>query len=252
MKKRWSKSEVDYLITNYHSNPVDIANVLNRSVGSVIKRAQRLGICRSKQRVLNHQYFTIQNEENCYWAGFIAADGFLPKNKYQVVISLASKDREHLEKFKFCLQFDGDVIDREYSYCSFSSILIPSKQIYDDLNNNFNITPQKSLTLCPPKLNCEDHIRSFIRGYFDGDGCLSTNVSFAGTKQVLVWIQDQLLRYIPNIHYNKICEHGNIFTLNYGGRLQKIKILNWMYDRSNPSVRLGRKYVRRMEQSALV
>lgn len=54
--------------------------------------------------------------------------------------------------------------------------------------------PNKSLILKPPKIDNE-LINHFIRGYFDGDGCVSFNsktkvyaVCILGTKEILEYI----------------------------------------------------------------
>lgn len=48
---------------------------------------------------------------------------------------------------------------------------IVNKHLWNTLNN-LGCTPQKSLTLKFPNIGSELFI-SFIRGYFDGDGCLT-------------------------------------------------------------------------------
>ncbi len=245
--KYWTKDELDYLRDHYQSNPEEIAVRLDRTPKSVKNMSQRLGIARSKTPSLNHDYFSIPNEENCYWAGFIAADGSLPITRKQVVINLASCDKQHLENFKTCLMFKGDVRERIYGDVSFVSILIPSQQIYSDLPSQFNITPQKSLTLRPPTLKDENLVRAFIRGYFDGDGCFSSSLSFAGTDKFLAWIREKLALYTGRRIDQTIRPIGNIYILEYGGRIQKNIIADWLYRGSNPSIRLGRKYDKRME-----
>lgn len=45
---------------------------------------------------INHNVFSSINENNCYWAGFIASDGCVYKNFVKVV--LHDTDAEHLVK----------------------------------------------------------------------------------------------------------------------------------------------------------
>lgn len=245
--KFWTQDELSYLKDHYKSNPQQISLYLKRTAKSIKNMARRLNIIRTRTPFLDHHYFSILNEENCYWAGFIAADGSLPIARKQMVINLATCDEKHLENFRQCLRFEGQVYYREYNNINYVSILVPSKQIYQDLQTNFNITPQKSLTLCPPILTNEALIRSFIRGYFDGDGCLSNSISFAGTEQFLTWVRKQLTIYTNRSINQRLRKADNIYILEYGGRLQKNLILDWLYQNSNPSTRLGRKYDKRME-----
>ena len=75
--------------------------------------------------------------------------------------------------------------------CRFS---IRNAQLHDSLIKQ-GCVPNKSLILTFPDINVvsEDLVRHFIRGYFDGDGCLSfnknkyctPNISILGTKQFL-------------------------------------------------------------------
>ena len=47
---------------------------------------------------LNHECFSVLSLESCYWAGFIAADGYVTKNYLKIMLS--SKGLNHLEKLK--------------------------------------------------------------------------------------------------------------------------------------------------------
>jgi len=73
--------------------------------------------------------------------------------------------------------------------------------MYNDLLN-LGIVPRKSKILrFPTKEQIpENLIQHYIRGYLDGDGsvqlhhnCLS--ISFVGTKEVLIGIQNTLIKY---------------------------------------------------------
>lgn len=89
-------------------------------------------------------------------------------------------------------------------------------------------------------------MRDFIRGYFDGDGCISPSsrrkerecsVSFVGTVNFLDGIRREI--GLPSRKYQP---EGNAFSLKYGGVVIPLKILNYMY--SNAEVYLERKYNR--------
>lgn len=139
----------------------------------------------------NHSFFSdINNEENAYWLGFIAADGYVTrlKSRYsqQLIVSLASKDRGHLLRLRESLQSNHPIRDYDYSnrgkgkskpYTSFS---IRSQQLCDDLAQ-FGIVPAKTHTLRWPGLPV-DLLRHFLRGYFDGDGYW--NIDKRGKRQV--------------------------------------------------------------------
>ena len=56
----------------------------------------------------NHDFFTVPNKLNSYWAGFIAADGCVT-GKHILAIKLSEKDKEHLQKIATLLAEDYKV-----------------------------------------------------------------------------------------------------------------------------------------------
>lgn len=133
-----------------------------------------------KKPLFNENIFdSIDTEEKAYWLGFIFADGTISssplredtKTQYQFELSLSSKDKVHLEKFAKFINYTNSI------YCDNvrCRLSVYSKHFWNVLNCN-GCTPNKSLTLQFPKpelfLNKSDIVH-FIRGYVDGDGCLS-------------------------------------------------------------------------------
>lgn len=161
-----------------------------------------------RQYNVNDNFFNELNPLNCYWAGFIAADGCVEgKKQNKLYICLSSKDKRHLEMFKKYIKFDGpilnNVIKRDEKEFYNSTISITSKKIADDLYSNFNITPKKSLTLLPPNIKNKELIDAFICGYIDGDGSIvmyksktrniqmSLSISMLGTYEMITWIKNR-------------------------------------------------------------
>ena len=52
-----------------------------------------------RKHKLNDNYFESYTLENCYYAGFIAADGNIDKNLKKITITLSNKDKGFLENF---------------------------------------------------------------------------------------------------------------------------------------------------------
>jgi intein/homing endonuclease len=120
--------------------------------------------------------------------------------------------------------------------------------------NNYGCTPRKSLTeLFPDKSIFKDPslIRHFIRGYFDGDGCVTyvnkehtrVGIQILGTKEFLT----EMLKYFPKESNNLSIYH------NHGNESEVIRyihttdnkaksILKYMYNDSK--LYLQRKYDR--------
>jgi hypothetical protein len=127
------------------------------------------------------------------------------------------------------LDFNGKLYKdvKNNRFVSYKLIRYNAKQLSEDLNNNFNITRKKSLSLKPPNLIKKEHIYSFIIGYIDGDGCISItkrdkhrpalHLQLCGTFKMMEWIKKNLKRLCPKIK-NKIIFYKNVCTLQICGK----------------------------------
>lgn len=224
----------------------------------------------------NENYFLIPTIKNCYWAGFIAADGCI-QNKC-LTIYLSEKDDIILKRFKKDINFTGKINycqtkDNRYIpakiYKSSRLIIYNNGKILTDLYKNFNIIPRKSLILEPPNLIDKEQILSYIIGYIDGDGTIyyinnpkqDISLCILGTKEVLTWINNQFNNI--GLIYQKT-KNKNTYALSFTGQEArnilkklkkhinkfKIKVLNrkWnkvtkekLNQKSNPNFKLNRK-----------
>lgn len=158
-------------------------------------------------------YFHSPNLENCYWAGFIAADGCIHQGGKHISIKLSSKDQAHLELLMENVGYSG----RTYSGKSnlsgkqhgYATLFISNAQKWvHDLQNNFGIGPQKSLTYTHPENLTDEQSLAFIKGYIDGDGHISLaprpRIGAIGTLETLTWIQQHFDRIAPAQSLNKL------------------------------------------------
>lgn len=139
----------------------------------------------------------IDNEEKAYWLGFLYADGSITyrdsyPTRYCLELGLKKDDVLHIDKFKSFMKSQRPINFRlnTNSY----KIMILSKKLCVDLIK-LGCYPKKSLTLkFPTEQNVPNFlIRHFLRGYFDGDGCIQINYknqlfkncSILGTKEFL-------------------------------------------------------------------
>lgn len=215
-------------------------------------------------RTKNENVFSQENEISFYLAGFIAADGNIhhKDNNYHLRIGLAESDEKHLIKLKTLLESDASIrtyendsiIDGHRFKSTIKAFTICSKIIFQDLIKNFNITPNKSLTLkFPTKLSNHPMIHHFIRGYFDGDGCWSIRNPNKKNKQKKINIIFELLgtnHFIKNVNdilhsslelpTNKIIKKKKIYSIRYSGNRLSVLIGNWLYQ--NATIFLERKH----------
>lgn len=225
----------------------DLAIKYNISTWTLLDNFKKLGIKKNTKRYQNDNFFSEYNKESCYWAGFIAADGWVTEN--QIGIELSQRDRDHLENFVKILKGNVKIGNRDRRGFKYSSIHINSKQMIKDLKNNFNIIPNKSLILKPPVEMPKEYIIDFLRGYFDGDGSIGWHkynnivrfVICSGSKEFLKWITEYIKdEYNINIRIKNV-KLKNLYTISTSGKYAR-KIFKRLYKNSGPNLRLERKY----------
>lgn len=182
---------------------------------------------------------TIDSESRAYWLGYIMADGCVTITQSNRV-EVSSKDIEHLKKWNAAIRSPHRIL---MSYGKYGKSVHCSKEMVDDLIRH-GVVPRKSLTLRFPTTIPEQLIRHFIRGYFDGDGCLSLSrkpgrrsqvyVSFVGTGPFVASIRD-----ILGIT-NAIRPRGNVFVMECTGNMKAKRILDYLYE--DATVYLDRKH----------
>lgn len=195
-----------------------------------------------------HIFDQIDSEEKAYWLGFIFADGYVSssplregvKSIYQFEISLGIKDIEHLNKFKKFIVFKKDIIT-DKSRCRF---IVANKHLWTTLNE-LGCTPNKSLSLKFPNIP-QNLVKHFIRGYFDGDGCISRHVhntcvtphiELLGTKQMLEQI---LIHSNTSAKYKHDKRHSEETWNLEWSKQEGIDFINYLYQ--DCSIYLNRKY----------
>lgn len=205
---------------------------------------------------VNQNYFEkIDNEWKAYWLGFLYADGCIVKQtekgkkKNSLSVCLSVKDEEHIEKFSKSIQSNAPIKVKKTNYknCYCAKIIINNKKICEDLIN-LGCVPRKSLILTFPdtKKVPKELIRHFIRGYFDGDGCIHINkekknirINFIGTLSFLTELQ-LILEEECDFRRVKIQKKGKAYSLQYGYMRGIENFYNYLYKNSN--IVLNRKF----------
>lgn len=192
----------------------------------------------------NKDYFKIvDNREKSYILGLMYADGnnFISKERCKISLVLHKNDKYLLEEINKII---GSNRPLQISYNT--SILHISGKDYSDQLSELGCTPRKSLTLKFPNIKQvpEEFLPDFIRGYFDGDGCVGLSndrlrVTIIGTKEFLHTLS---LLLIKNNIYSKIYKQKsqNVFSLKIIRKDSVISFKNLIYD--NCSIKLERKY----------
>lgn len=144
------------------------------------------------RRELNHSFFKKWSYDMAYVLGFFAADGSMIRNNRGAhYIEFTITDRIILEYIQKAVRSTHKIKERiERRIISTWKpqfrLQIGSKSWFEDLLA-LGLTPHKSLTLSFPKVP-EPYLGSFIRGYFDGDGCVYFKKHWVKARNKESWV----------------------------------------------------------------
>lgn len=165
---------------------IEIAEVFGLTDSQLKKLIAKKGWGAKRPETKNQEAFLEYTQASCYWAGFLAADGCIADNN-TLKLCLHYDDTAHIQKLKDFLASTNAITSNITKYYR-SEINIKSDQICNDLKANFNLTPRKSYTYeFPQALITSPYLRDFIRGYFDGDGCISESFSNVNSRTATLY-----------------------------------------------------------------
>lgn len=206
----------------------------------------------------SHVFDVIDTEEKAYWLGFLYADGcVLGTKNLRLQLALQISDIEHLKLFQSFMQANNPVCiynnNHNNQYCR---IIIIDNYLCEQLVQKGCYQNKTGCITYPCGLDEQLH-RHFIRGYVDGNGCITyykvkanpNRLAFAlkidSTKEMLFEFNKLLPtknnKEIPKL-YKRRNNDVNDYSLEYGGNKQVLKLLDYLYD--NSSIYLQRKYER--------
>lgn len=271
-KRIFTKEETDLMIKMYNDGETYsvIGKELKTKDTTVSKYLKSLGyekrphnmlknhdyLSASRKNKLNEHFFeVIDTESKAYWLGFLYADGYVAKKHDKngnekggsVELALQNRDKYHIQNFLDDIESTAPIADKvvklnNNQYLANRTCITSIKMVNDLIKNG--CFENKSLTLKPPTTIPNDLIHHFIRGYFDGDGCVCfyperyTYVySIIGTKEFLEFIASEI--NLPS--YTIISfKHKKCYELKtYSKESAKI-FHNYIY--KDKSIFLERKY----------
>ncbi len=231
-------------------NVAEIASMLNeyeQAVCNILKKYTKY-IGRLPQG--NIRYFQkINSDIKAYFLGFIAADGCIQnngKNSLGLTITIHEKDRIIIDKLRKEIGSEKPILQlKAHPHVRFTLFNI---DMYNDLKSH-GMEERKSLTMKNIIKNIPKKYRkSFILGYFDGDGSVSLPIDCRkpniNTKKISVQIRgtDEFLQGIVDELKIKQCSirhYDSIPNLTIGKKEEIIKFFK-IYD--NCSFFLKRKH----------
>ncbi len=203
----------------------------------------------------NEDFFKKWSSEMAYVLGFFTADGNMTKHKNGgCYIEFTSNDYEVLYKIKKIIGLDNKISWRNRNSKIHYRIQMGSKVLYEDLIS-LGLTPNKSLTIKFPNISLV-HLKHFIRGYFDGDGCVYFKQNWAKDRGKFRWVfqvrftsgSKQFLEVFHSLLKDlKICKGGYLYHKNRGYELvfshyDGLALFRFLYDNVSAEMYLERKY----------
>lgn len=202
-----------------------------------------------------HEYFNvIDSEEKAYFLGLLSADGWVGHKEgvNEITFGLQDCDKYIVDRYA---EIFGRTVSRRFigqkhnrkpfhrvSFCSKYMCLVLS---YKGFTHKKSYTLDAEVFKHVPK----DMLHHFIRGYFDGDGCIykgeydgkqSNYLGFVGTYDFLKELQGVFFTFcgLPDkkLYHNT----GPCYTLNYSGFPSIDAVMSWLY--KDASIFLIRKH----------
>lgn len=244
-----------------------IAERLNCSVTTVrryMKKAGLKGQSKGERSfVLNsHIFDTIDVPEKAYWLGFMLADGCIAKSAgtYRTIrVSLQKRDEGHLRLLADFLGYKGEFFDdlrdnHPRKVMVFNDVIMTRILLqlgWLDYKNGINF---EIINTVPDFL-----LHHFVRGYFDGDGCISSQKRKHRRKRR--WYSNIVCKFDGALNkincriaavggpFTQVKPRKSVYELRWANRGNVAKFGNFIY--SDNSVRLERKYTRWLEFQGL-
>ena len=211
-----------------------------------------------KESIVNHDYFeNIDCERKAYWLGFLLADGcvrkkYSDKNSYTLQLEIHHRDKYLLEEFIKDIESDRRILTCKNETKNNIKVTIYSEKIYEDLHK-YGVVERKTTKIKEIPHIQFNMMNHFIRGYFDGDGCITlkkpkdqyihrATAFFCGTQKFLECLNNLLsneicLKDTKLINMNKY--GSNVFNLRYCRNDDIVKLYDYMYE--DATIFLNRK-----------
>lgn len=229
--------------------------------GKLKKKVRYDGPDRRIQRTkggLNVDFFKKWSAEMAYVLGYFSADGGMFINsggsKY---IHFVSTDYDLLRKVKNIVKSKHKIALKRKATGNWKTtyiLQIGSQEIYNDLIK-LGLMPNKEKRLSLPQVP-NRYLRHFVRGYFDGDGCVSFGyykrknrktkiftlmVRFASASKLFLKNLAKRISLDTNLKEGFLSRNGANFHLGYS-KLPSIKLCRYMYSGVSKKYYLERKY----------
>lgn len=217
----------------------------------------------NRKRV-NEDFFKTWSSQMAYVLGFIYADGMVEdcrQSSRTCYTSMSNTDIEIMEKIRSMMSSNhpfevipakvNNILGKDYLCKPRYVFRIGNKKMYADLVG-FGLCPKKSLIIELPEIP-EQYFHYFLRGYFDGDGCIHIEktrkrlriIFTSGSKKFLEQISNRIQTFLGGIRFG-IYLNRSTYKLTYGDKNAEL-ISSFMYKDVATAPYLKYKYQKYIE-----
>lgn len=249
MIRGWSESDISFLANNYDKlTHKEIAAKVNKTTRCVKSYCQRHGfITKCFKYEINEKFFDSWSSNMAWVLGFTMSDGCVEYrtdiSRFRLIYSIQKRDVEVLNFINNCLETNKPFNE----YNGILNAKYTSKYMVDRLMQ-LGIIPRKTGFESIPQELPDEYFWDFLRGYFDGDGWISSPKSKPRTATFSICSSnDFILKQIQSkINMGKIINRArwrnnvDFFNLNISKQEHLKYIYNNMY--KNSQFKLNRKF----------
>lgn len=204
---------------------------------------------------INSSIVDIENPLFCYLLGFFIADGHIDSER----IYICQSDPKFLKKIQTLIGHTGNLSKATNTNNPCYKLIMTDDRLRI-LLESYNIDSNKKLTA--PYIDCHSNNSHFVRGLFDGDGCLSytyTSGSFrmknfnitSGSKAVI----EGVAKFLESINISYTITESKIknvcYSINVGTFDEIIRLMHILYTDCGEA-KLNKKYINFLKFEKLV
>lgn len=212
---------------------------------------------------INEDFFKEWDSNTAYVFGYLLADGSVITDRkvgdeykqIQYTVKFLTKDREILENIKEAMDADHPVREVECKtrgkYRTYYAFYFSRKEIVQDLLD-LGVEQNKTESISFPDFVPRKYLNDFVRGFFDGDGSITSSKSVVFTtksKNFIDSLNNHLSKELDLELREPRCDSYNCFSISYSTKEERAKIRDYMYP-VDDILYLSRKK-KRFKQSSL-
>ena len=194
-----------------------ICNEIGCTRGYIDTIVHKYKLTRFRDRKLyycNDALLSLKNPKIWYFLGFFASDGNMYITNNIERVQFAVKDKDALDSIVKILEYSGNVTSVIKNNKQYWQLIISYPPLNSLIKSVFGEAHRKTKTLKFPSIHNRTHLKLFLRGFIDGDGCFSKtrkkyNYNFTIYCESIRFIRSlyKVLLYITQSHVCLYKEH---------------------------------------------